>query len=335
MFDYDVSVLENFSFNSIRDVFALLAQNYQVTSKYDIERFKYKSYYLNAKKTYKIIPQSLIEKYCKEDSKKKISNKYAATGIPYGILSEKYNQLLNEKKQFTQIEGYTKTFLNQKIKDGDFDKVQDANYTNSYYPYAGLNNIADFSMYRRLRKDPYDMPIHEIMLILDASHFPLKMTMEFPEGSILYKKYKTIFNSIPSIYEQLMCYFSIEFISSKTLTLEIYNGVQSAYKSLIHGSIKFQTFEEIVNSLGAEVKISFVPEIIKTYNSYKVLVDEIFKDIYKAILNNDKKIVKSQILNGILKENPELEIAESLIKLEQLHQSSKLNNITQKKEADS
>lgn len=50
MFDYDVSTLKDFTFSSIYDVFALIAQNYPVRSKYDIEDFEYKSDYLDEKK---------------------------------------------------------------------------------------------------------------------------------------------------------------------------------------------------------------------------------------------------------------------------------------------
>ena len=46
MFDYDVSTLKDFTFSSIYDVFALIAQNYPVRSRYDIESFEYKSDYL-------------------------------------------------------------------------------------------------------------------------------------------------------------------------------------------------------------------------------------------------------------------------------------------------
>ena len=40
MFDYDVSTLKDFTFSSIYDVFALIAQNYPVRSRYDIELFR-------------------------------------------------------------------------------------------------------------------------------------------------------------------------------------------------------------------------------------------------------------------------------------------------------
>ena len=68
MFDYDVSTLKDFTFNSIYDVFALIAQNYPVRSKYDIEDFEYKSDYLDEKKIYKIVPSLLFEKHQKEFS---------------------------------------------------------------------------------------------------------------------------------------------------------------------------------------------------------------------------------------------------------------------------
>ena len=66
MFDYDVSTLKDFTFSSIYDVFALIAQNYPVRSRYDIESFEYKSDYLAEGKSYKIVPKSFFEKYQKE-----------------------------------------------------------------------------------------------------------------------------------------------------------------------------------------------------------------------------------------------------------------------------
>ena len=66
MFDYDVSTLKDFTFSSIYDVFALIAQNYPVRSRYDIESIEYKSDYLAEGKSYKIVPKSFFEKYQKK-----------------------------------------------------------------------------------------------------------------------------------------------------------------------------------------------------------------------------------------------------------------------------
>lgn len=71
MFDYDVSTLKDFTFSSIYDVFALIAQNYPVRSRYDIESFEYKSDYLAEGKSYKIVPKSFFEKYQKNMKMKK------------------------------------------------------------------------------------------------------------------------------------------------------------------------------------------------------------------------------------------------------------------------
>ena len=74
MFDYDVSTLKDFTFNSIYDVFALIAQNYPVRSKYDIEDFEYKSDYLDEKKIYKIVPSLLFEKHQKDIFRFRVEN---------------------------------------------------------------------------------------------------------------------------------------------------------------------------------------------------------------------------------------------------------------------
>ena len=71
MFDYDVSTLKDFTFSSIYDVFALIAQNYPVRSRYDIESFEYKSDYLAEGKSYKIVPKSFFENIKKNMKMKK------------------------------------------------------------------------------------------------------------------------------------------------------------------------------------------------------------------------------------------------------------------------
>mgnify|MGYP000338042867 FL=1 len=71
MFDYDVSTLKDFTFSSIYDVFALIAQNYPVRSRYDIESFEYKSDYLAEGKSYKIVPKSFLKNIKKNMKMKK------------------------------------------------------------------------------------------------------------------------------------------------------------------------------------------------------------------------------------------------------------------------
>lgn len=337
MFNYDISELENFSFSSIRDVFALIAQSYNIKSKYDIDTFKYESDYLNRDKSYKILPRSWIEKcYAQYAESDKNKANYIIKGAGYDILSERYNQLLRDKKKFIENENYKKTLMDEEMKNGEIGKIVDVNYTNSYFPYSTIPIIADYSMYKRLRTDPYAMPIPMIMLIIEASGFPLRMTLEFEKGSIMHEKYTPIFNAIPSVYEQLVYYFSIECITVKTYITEVLNMRKRTYTNFIHGSINYEEFEKIANSIGAKLKISFTHQIIKTYDSYKKKTDKLMKNIQKLIYDDDdKSIIESKIKNSILKDIPELEITETLIKLEKMRQSSNLNNITQKKEADS
>lgn len=61
MFDYDVSTLKDFTFSSIYDVFALIAQNYPVRSRYDIESFEYKSDYLAEEKAIKLFRNHFLK----------------------------------------------------------------------------------------------------------------------------------------------------------------------------------------------------------------------------------------------------------------------------------
>ena len=105
MFDYDVSTLKDFTFSSIYDVFALIAQNYPVRSRYDIESFEYKSDYLAEGKSYKIVPKSFFEKYQKEyeDEKEKFFKDYYGTQgasaiySPCDILTIKFDRRTNTK----------------------------------------------------------------------------------------------------------------------------------------------------------------------------------------------------------------------------------------------
>ena len=143
MFDYDVSTLKDFTFSSIYDVFALIAQNYPVRSRYDIESFEYKSDYLAEGKSYKIVPKSFFEKYQKEyeDEKEKFFKDYYGTQgasaiySPCDILTIKYNKLLNNRKEIIETKGITsRKYMDKEISNHKFDlmKRNVALFTGSY-----------------------------------------------------------------------------------------------------------------------------------------------------------------------------------------------------------
>ena len=188
MFDYDVSTLKDFTFSSIYDVFALIAQNYPVRSRYDIESFEYKSDYLAEGKSYKIVPKSFFEKYQKEyeDEKGKFFKDYygtqgaSAVYSPCDILTIKYNKLLNNRKEIIETKGITsRKYMDKEISNHKFDLIKDVNFTNSYFAYVPTTELAPLPLYRRLKLDPYEMATTIISLIIEASDFPIKLTLEF------------------------------------------------------------------------------------------------------------------------------------------------------------
>lgn len=344
MFDYDISTLEKFSFDSICDVFAIIAKNYQVKPNCDTEPFHYKSYYLSDeeveeskenkkdkkkdKKNKKdnedketqvncdIIPKSLIEKYQRMYAEEKISTNYTIDKIPYEILSRKYNHLLNEKKEFTKIEGYKKALMDQKVLKGELDMVKDVNFSNSYYPYASISELAPISLYRRLRTDPYEMSMSMMILIIEASDFPLKLTLAFEKGSIREKKYTPIFHGMDNIQEQLECYAALESLSLTRLAKNGLKFSKYAYLNLFTGIIKFKEFEAFAETIGAKIKISFTADVIEQYKTYQAATTKILNEVQKVTPSNINNRLKDQILKDILDTTPELEIVESLIQLE-------------------
>ena len=107
-------------------------------------------------------------------------------------------------------------------------------------------------------------------------------------------------------------------------------------------------FKQLTDTIGAKIKIAFTPQVIKAYSSYKSIFEKMLNNIDDMVFENDqcKESIKYQLFYNIIKEVPELSIVESLIELEQLHQTSNLtlfepknmsifDESTKKKEADS
>lgn len=81
-----------------------------------------------------------------------------------------------------------------------------------------------------------------------------------------------------------------------------------------------------------KIKIAFTPQVIKAYSSYKSIFEKMLNNIDDMVFENDqcKESIKYQLFYNIIKEVPELSIVESLIELEQLHQTSNLTLFDQK-----
>lgn len=340
MFDYDVSTLKDFTFSSIYDVFALIAQNYPVRSRYDIESFEYKSDYLAEGKSYKIVPKSFFEKYQKEyeDEKGKFFKDYygtqgaSAVYSPCDILTIKYNKLLNNRKEIIETKGITsRKYMDKEISNHKFDLIKDVNFTNSYFAYVPTTELAPLPLYRRLKLDPYEMATTIISLIIEASDFPLKLTLEFEKDSVRYKRYVHLFDALNDIQDQLECYMALEGITMTRLAKEI-GFTKYAYNNIFSRIIKFNDFKQLTDMVGAKIKITFTPQIIKTYSSCKLMFEKMLSNIDDMVFKNDqcKESIKYQLFCSIIREAPELAIVESLIELEQLRRSSNLALFNQK-----
>ena len=262
MFDYDVSTLKDFTFSSIYDVFALISQNYPVRSRYDIESFEYKSDYLAEGKSYKIVPKSFFEKYQKEyeDEKGKFFKDYygtqgaSAVYSPCDILTIKYNKLLNNRKEIIETKGITsRKYMDKEISNHKFDLIKDVNFTNSYFAYVPTTELAPLPLYRRLKLDPYEMATTIISLIIEASDFPLKLTLEFEKDSVRYKRYVHLFDALNDIQDQLECYMALEGITMTRLAKQI-GFPKYAYNNIFSRIIKFNDFKQW---LGLKLKLHF------------------------------------------------------------------------------
>ena len=340
MFDYDVSTLKDFTFSSIYDVFALIAQNYPVRSRYDIESFEYKSDYLAEGKSYKIVPKSFFEKYQKEyeDEKEKFFKDYYGTQgasaiySPCDILTIKYNKLLNNRKEIIETKGITsRKYMDKEISNHKFDLIKDVNFTNSYFAYVPTTELAPLPLYRRLKLDPYEMATTIISLIIEASDFPLKLTLEFEKDSVRYKRYVHLFDALNDIQDQLECYMALEGITMTRLAKQI-GFPKYAYNNIFSRIIKFNDFKQLTDMVGAKIKITFTPQIIKTYSSCKLMFKKMLSNIDDMVFKNDQcqESIKYQLFCSIIREAPELAIVESLIELEQLRRSSNLALFNQK-----
>ena len=205
------------------------------------------------------------------------------------------------------------------------------NFTNSYFAYVPTTELAPLPLYRRLKLDPYEMATTIISLIIEASDFPLKLTLEFEKDSVRYKRYVHLFDALNDIQDQLECYMALEGITMTRLAKQI-GFPKYAYNNIFSRIIKFNDFKQLTDMVGAKIKITFTPQIIKTYSSCKLMFEKMLSNIDDMVFKNDqcKESIKYQLFCSIIREAPELAIVESLIELEQLRRSSNLALFNQK-----
>ena len=273
-----------------------------------------------------------------EDEKEKFFKDYYGTQgasaiySPCDILTIKYNKLLNNRKEIIETKGITsRKYMDKEISNHKFDLIKDVNFTNSYFAYVPTTELAPLPLYRRLKLDPYEMATTIISLIIEASDFPLKLTLEFEKDSVRYKRYVHLFDALNDIQDQLECYMALEGITMTRLAKEI-GFPKYAYNNIFARIIKFNDFKQLTDMVGAKIKITFTPQIIKTYSSCKLMFEKMLSNIDDMVFKNDqcKESIKYQLFCSIIREAPELAIVESLIELEQLRRSSNLALFSQK-----
>ena len=225
----------------------------------------------------------------------------------------------------------SRKYMDKEISNHKFDLIKDVNFTNSYFAYVPTTELAPLPLYRRLKLDPYEMATTIISLIIEASDFPLKLTLEFEKDSVRYKRYVHLFDALNDIQDQLECYMALEGITMTRLAKEI-GFPKYAYNNIFARIIKFNDFKQLTDMVGAKIKITFTPQIIKTYSSCKLMFEKMLSNIDDMVFKNDqcKESIKYQLFCSIIREAPELAIVESLIELEQLRRSSNLALFNQK-----
>ena len=159
----------------------------------------------------------------------------------------------------------------------------------------------------------------------------LKLTLEFEKDSVRYKRYVHLFDALNDIQDQLECYMALEGITMTRLAKQI-GFPKYAYNNIFSRIIKFNDFKQLTDMVGAKIKITFTPQIIKTYSSCKLMFEKMLSNIDDMVFKNDqcKESIKYQLFCSIIREAPELAIVESLIELEQLRRSSNLALFNQK-----
>ena len=140
-----------------------------------------------------------------------------------------------------------------------------------------------------------------------------------------------MFDALNDIQDQLECYMALEGITMTRLAKQI-GFPKYAYNNIFSRIIKFNDFKQLTDMVGAKIKITFTPQIIKTYSSCKLMFEKMLSNIDDMVFKNDqcKESIKYQLFCSIIREAPELAIVESLIELEQLRRSSNLALFNQK-----
>ena len=356
MLDRDIAVLEEFSFESLYDVMAIISQVY--VNKYVFSNnLGYE--YLNETSYLGIDNKNKDTLAILEKIKDLIKDLYLANGeydkakpeqidetryepVLCKILRSQYLSLLEKKKE--SINGKTLKGRNSfckpftaTTKKLDLDWIQDPNVLNEGILYHNLSETTAFTFFRRFRKDISRLCLTEIDLLISSSCFPLKPIITFPKNSAKRKKYTPIFKRIDSLEEQLYCYLGMEGINPlklATMVLEM-DSRTALYRQLKYGKMNFKCFFIILDIFDAKVEIVLTDDVIAKYKKYQ----SVFKttsSLYEYNYNNsDDKTelinnINSVIKEDILKNNIDLQIVDYLIEMEEIRKKNEENEEAEK-----
>lgn len=349
MLDYDVSRLEDYTLESIGDLFALMTRCCAIKKVSATERpFDYTSDYIEYGDFDTILKlfrnKYLKDYYSKKETEKRKKGLKSLTNehLPLAsAIAENYNELLKEKQRFIKVEDFSRDYFfdiatrgeSEKEKEENMKYVQDIikspDFTFNHCIYYNDSMMSAMSLYRRLRLGPKKMTISQLTLLISAIGLPLKLNLSFPKDSVCDRKYASIFQEIPNIQDQLNCYFCLEHLDFSKWVRKIATKKEDAstanrlkrfkqiYRRYMENIMYYNDLAEIAEMIGAKIRISFSAEIIQKYRICQENIRVISHNMKQLSLPDELSTeIESKILESITSDTFDLQIAECLIRLE-------------------
>ncbi len=342
MLDYEVSQLENFTIDSIEDLFAIMTRCCAIKKISSTEKpFDYKSYFLDDGDFDEIL-ELLKKKYLNGYNYNRKKNKLYIFDdhLPLAsAISKNYNKLLKEKKRFVEVEDFSKDYFfdtatkgeTEKEKEENLERVQNIiknpDFTFNHCVYYNEPLLSAMSLYRRLRSNPErKMSISQITLFIEAIGLPLRLTLSFPKGSVRDKKYAPIFHGISNVQDQLNCYFCMEHLDFSKWIRTIApkkddknpKRFLQIYRRYMENVMYYNDFAEIAEMIGAKIKIGFSTEMIQKYQICQENISKISNSMKQLPLSDEfSQKIESKILESIPSGIFDIQVAECLIQLEE------------------
>lgn len=346
MFDYEVSRLEDFTLDSINDLLAIMSRCCAIKKISSTEKpFEYKSDYLEHGDFNEIL-ELLKKKYLngynynrrKKDADQNNTLYFFDEHLPLaGAISKNYNKLLKEKQRFVEVKEFSRDYFfdtatkgeSEEEKEENLERVQNIiknpDFTFNHCIYYNEPLLSAMSLYRRLRNDPdKKLTLSQITLFIEAIGLPLRLNLSFPEGSVRDKKYTPIFQDISNVQDQLNCYFCLEHLDfSKWIrTIVPKKGDENPkrflqiYRRYMENVMYYKDFGEIVEMIGAKIKICFSAETIQKYRVCHENMSKISDSIKQLSLSDELSTkIESKILESIPSGTFDIQFAECLVHL--------------------